>query len=255
MTEEEQLTGGNTHAEIVRIGTTVRRPTGPWTPNVHELLRHLERAGFDGAPRAHGIDDQGREVITYVEGPVVHPARHDLIADDAALGDVARTIRAYHDVVEAFVPLEGPWSDLAHDPVGPHEIVCHGDLAPWNLVRTAHGWVFIDWDTAAPGRRSWDLGWAVMTLVPFFDGSGLDPQRVAERLKVFCDAYGPHLIDRDLIGVAAERAVHDLGLIEGRGGRGEMPFARLLAEGHARTWRRTLARIDEHHDLWSAAVT
>src|SRR6266511_1885361 len=48
---EELLSGGNTSAEVVKIGSTVRRPTGPWTSRVHELLRHLESRGFEGAPR------------------------------------------------------------------------------------------------------------------------------------------------------------------------------------------------------------
>ena len=87
---EERLEGGNTHAAIVRVGDTVRRPTGPWTPSVHALLRHLERSGFGGAPRVHGIDDQGREILDYVEGVVVHPD-HDVLVlgDDSALVEIA----------------------------------------------------------------------------------------------------------------------------------------------------------------------
>ena len=45
------LAGGHTHAGIVRIGDTVRRPTGPWTASVHALLRHLEEHGFTAAPK------------------------------------------------------------------------------------------------------------------------------------------------------------------------------------------------------------
>lgn len=35
---EEPLRGGNS-AIVTRVGDTVRRPTGPWTPAVHLLLR------------------------------------------------------------------------------------------------------------------------------------------------------------------------------------------------------------------------
>ena len=52
MTSQEiPLHGGNV-STVVRVGDTVRRNAGPWTPSVHALLRHLEYVGFTGAPRA-----------------------------------------------------------------------------------------------------------------------------------------------------------------------------------------------------------
>ena len=47
-----------------KVGDTVRRKTGPWTQAVHALLCHLERVGFDGAPRVLGMDYWGREVFS-----------------------------------------------------------------------------------------------------------------------------------------------------------------------------------------------
>src|SRR5205823_2972231 len=55
-------------SEVVQVGGTIRRSTGPWSPAVHAVLRHLEEAGFDGAPRFRGIDGQGREILTRLEG-------------------------------------------------------------------------------------------------------------------------------------------------------------------------------------------
>lgn len=40
--EPEQILGGDARSPVVRIGDTVRRPSGAWTPAVHALLRHLE---------------------------------------------------------------------------------------------------------------------------------------------------------------------------------------------------------------------
>ena len=67
--DETVLTGGNV-AQVVRVGDTIRRSTGPWTPAVHALLTYLELAGFDGAPRARGVDQKGREVLTFLDGDV-----------------------------------------------------------------------------------------------------------------------------------------------------------------------------------------
>jgi hypothetical protein len=46
---EKRLPG--TFSTLAKVGETVRRSTGPWTPAVHALLRYLERVGFDGAVR------------------------------------------------------------------------------------------------------------------------------------------------------------------------------------------------------------
>ncbi|MFE0465507.1 aminoglycoside phosphotransferase family protein, partial [Kitasatospora sp. NPDC058965] len=53
---------------VERIGRTVHRPVGPWTPAVHDLLHHLEAVGYELAPRVLGFDDQGREVLTWIDG-------------------------------------------------------------------------------------------------------------------------------------------------------------------------------------------
>jgi hypothetical protein len=66
---EEILYGGNTSV-VVRVGDTVRRHTGHWTPAVHDLLAHLSSVGFVDAPTVLGIDDQSREVLPFVTGEV-----------------------------------------------------------------------------------------------------------------------------------------------------------------------------------------
>ena len=62
MTAEEQLAGGVANpGSVVRIGDTVRRPSGRNTDGVAALLGHLEAVGFDGVPRFLGLDDNGRQ--------------------------------------------------------------------------------------------------------------------------------------------------------------------------------------------------
>jgi hypothetical protein len=68
MDQEEFLAGGNVAAQVLRIGVTVRKPVTPATPAVEALLAYLSEVGFDGAPRHHGRDEQGRQVLEYVPG-------------------------------------------------------------------------------------------------------------------------------------------------------------------------------------------
>ena len=52
--DEYALDGGNVAAGVVRVGGTVRKPAGFWTPAVEALLSHLRCSGFTGAPRPLG---------------------------------------------------------------------------------------------------------------------------------------------------------------------------------------------------------
>jgi hypothetical protein len=252
---EEELSGGNTHETILRIDDAVHRPTGPWTPGVHALLSHLEQEGFD-APRLRAIDDQGREVLDYVEGEVVHPDHDRLLVSDAALAEVVASIRRFHNAVEGFAaPDRFEWSDRGGDPVGPFEIVCHNDLAPWNLVHTPdRRWVFIDWDLAAPGRRSWDLAFALLTMVPLMPASNLSSRRTLERMNLFRNTYGHNEFPDDILAVAAERCAREADLIDRLGAAGEPPYGRLLREGHAEIWHAAEAHVVEHTPDWQAAL-
>jgi hypothetical protein len=56
------------HRKVVRVGDTVRRPLHPWTPAVHALLRHLEALEFPYSPRVLGIDGEGGEILTFLDG-------------------------------------------------------------------------------------------------------------------------------------------------------------------------------------------
>jgi hypothetical protein len=103
--DEVPLPGGNVGG-AVRVDDTVRRVAGPWTPAVHALLDHLHAAGFDAAPRVRGIDDRGREVLSYIEGETVGdddpwPAWW---RDDDTLVQAIRLLRRFHDVVTTFEP-------------------------------------------------------------------------------------------------------------------------------------------------------
>jgi hypothetical protein len=254
---EERLVGGNTHAEIVKVGDTVRRPTGSWTPGVHALLAHLERCGYGGAPRALGVDGEGREVLTYIAGDVVWPDHVELVESGAALAEIAATIRAFHDAVASFAGVgDFAWSERGADPSGPAEILCHNDLAPWNLVHGGDGgWAFIDWDLAAPGRRSWDLALALLSLVPLMPGRTRTDVRTRERIATFRAAYGADRFPSDVLAVAVERCQVEADLIDRLGAVGEEPYARLRAEGHALVWHDAARHIAAGAPAWEAALS
>src|SRR5579871_1663987 len=104
--KEIPLSGGNV-TPVVRINETVRRAVGPWSPAVHDLLRHLEARGFDAAPRVLGIDEQGREILTYIPGEVGRYPLPSYMWTDDTLVAAARLLRRYHDATIDYVPPPG----------------------------------------------------------------------------------------------------------------------------------------------------
>jgi hypothetical protein len=169
----------------------VRRRAGSWTPAVHGLLRHLEHVGFDGAPRALGIDEQGREILSYIDGdpPTVSPPPlPHVIWAERSLVAAATLLRRYHDALEDFVPPGGAMWRMPSDEA---ETICHNDVGPPNTVfRNGEVVAMIDFDQAGPGRRVWDVAVGAWRWVPISSRPEQQPRERARRLRIFCDAYG-----------------------------------------------------------------
>lgn len=193
-------------------------------------------------------------VLEYVPGTVADAMPP---MTEAELGRVGRLIRDLHDAAAGF----SPPADAVWDVVIPpdrEELICHHDLAPWNLVRgPAEGggerWVFIDWDCAGPGSRLWDLAYAAHGFVPL-EPHG-DPAVDAPRLRALVDGYGLGRPQREAL---PELIVgHTLGMYELllRGSRtGEQPWARLFAEGHGEYWGAAASYVEEHLETWGRAL-
>ncbi|MCC5575872.1 aminoglycoside phosphotransferase family protein [Microtetraspora sp. AC03309] len=254
---EEILSGGGVN-QVVRVGTTVRRPAGPWTRGVHALLRHLAEAGFDGAPRAHGLDESGREVLDFVPGEVAHYPLPDHVWTDVTLEAVARLLRAYHDATTSFRPSEHQdWYFPAREPA---EVICHGDVAPYNCVfRHGRPVAFIDFDTAHPGPRLGDVAYAAYRFAPLTavgDGEPVRPvEEQARRLRLFCDAYGLGDDDRAALPEIARERLHALvAHMRDQAAAGNAAFAGHLAAGHHTLYLTDAAHIDRHADLFRTAL-
>ena len=187
---EHSLPGGWVTSGVVRIGDTVRRPLATNAVFAQRLLRHLELVSFDAAPRHLGVDEKGRQILSFIEGDVPSDCRA-AVWSDAELGAIASLLRRFHDATSGAEVASGA------------EVVCHNDFGPWNLV-WRHGLPVgvIDFDNAAPGRRLDDLGYALWKALNL----GLIVVPTAEqrrRAAVFAAAYGAR-VDSSLL-----RAIED----------------------------------------------
>lgn len=177
-----------------RVGDTMRREAGPWTVTIHDLLRHVRANGVPWVPEPQGRDRDGREMVSYMEGEVPGYPMPAWVWEEAVLVRAAAMLREYHDATAGF-PQDGPWRLPAHEPV---EVICHNDFAPYNLV--FHDGIpvgAIDFDTASPGPRVWDLAYLAYRLVPLTAPENPDVPPTPEdtraaRLERLCAAYsGP----------------------------------------------------------------
>lgn len=204
-TAETRLPGGGMGG-AVRAGDTVRRAGGPWTPTVQRLLAHLRAAGVPGVPEPLGVDDRGRDVTGLVPGEVPAYPLPAWVWHDDVLADAAALLRRVHDASASFDRTGATWRLPEHDPA---EVVCHSDTSPDNMVfRDGRPVALIDWDTAAPGPRTWDLAYLAYRLVPLGPaGADAVPVPLAERrrrLELLCREYGG-VRPRDVVPVVPVR--------------------------------------------------
>jgi Phosphotransferase enzyme family len=240
--EEIPLTGGHINA-VVKVGTTVRRRVGPWSESVHQLLRILEVAGYQHAPRFLGIDDRGREVLSYIDGDLA------LHADDAA----GRILREFHDAQPVVNPTYVSWNDIGREVDGVAEVICHNDFTPYNAICRDHSLVaMIDFDLSAPGSRTWDLAWTAINWVPLFHPSDHprqrpDPPESGRRLTLLATAYGHEDLGA-LVAAIRKRIGHLLAVSDEQRLAGDA-WA-LATEPHLPFWRRVRDYIEDAHPTW-----
>lgn len=254
--EPQFLVGGDVTDELVRIGDTVRRPWDRHAPLVRAVLRHLEDAGFDGAPRYLGVDAMDREVLSYLPGEVAGRPRPAWFRDQDRLASVAVLLRDYHAAMEGFVlsPALADCWEVPGLPLGipdvvePDELLGHQDITPENVVfRDGVAVALIDFDLARPASRLLEVVNALVHWGQLADPEDREPampdEEVFARCRVFVDAYG---LDRDgrerLAEVAALRSRRSWHLMEHR--------SRVEGGGWQRMWDQGVGAVITRRVAW-----
>ena len=247
MTEEEILSGGNASGVVVRVGSTVRKPWTDATPNVLAFMTAVRAAGVD-VPAALGQDAQGRQVTEFI------PGRLALDSDpltQAELGRVGAMVRAIHDASEAFTPEPGA-SWITAIPSTGEELICHNDLAPWNLI-IGERWTFIDWDAAAPSTRLWDLAYAAQAFT--LSNTQQSPKEAARNLAAFVDGYDADLgLRAGLAAAMYRRAAAMYDLLSSSHEAGQEPWGTMYTNGHGDHWRAATQYARQHQSIWAEAL-
>ena len=206
--EGEQILSGGNMGGAVRVGGTVRRPAGAWTPTIQRLLRHLREQGINWVPEPLGRDDRGRDRLSFLPGVVPQYPLPDWIWHDDVLVKAGRLLAQLHQASGSFDARGAVWQMPHHEPA---EVICHNDFAPYNMVFTGQRLSgVIDWDTASPGPRLWDLAYLAYRLVPLSDPANVDGlasslSERARRLRLLCTAYGTAVQPAEVVAMAMRR--------------------------------------------------
>ena len=248
------LSGGNSNDGIVRIGDTVRRTMTPERHSVYRVLSFLHKSGFKSCPQFLGIDEQGRETLTFIEGHCsINP---EFWRTERYLISAATLLRSYHDAVEPFVAKDDDQWGFEYPDRSRHEVICHNDFAPYNLIYDEDGFnAVIDFDLAGPGPRIRDVAYAAYWLVPLsFNAEDMKPFAKDDvnnnnlRLKQFCHTYGipadKELLDRvsEVLHYMADEEV----MIDSIGAEAT---GRLKADGHLDHWATEAIAFDCNRSL------
>lgn len=246
MEGEESLEGGNAAEGVVRLGDTVRKPWLPTTAATNSYVTHLRAAGID-APRPLGRDEHGRQIIEFVPGRL---AQDDQPFGVAALQRVGHLVRRIHDASADYPVPDAQWPVLI--PVPDPNLICHNDLAPWNLI-TGERWVFIDWDGAGPSTRLWDLAYSAQAFANMNPSAPVAD--AAARLRAFVDGYGADHGIRDALPAAiADRTIAMYELLRASHARGQEPWASMFVTGHGEYWQSVAAYVNKNWAAWIDAV-
>lgn len=230
MDDGELLAGGNASGAVRRVGDTVRKPWLETSPQVARYLHHLAAHGID-VPQVRGRDEQGRGVVDFVPGRM---------AIETAPLPVDRVRR-----VGGLLP--------SPDDLPGQVLVCHNDVATWNLVLDGQRMVLIDWDGAGPSTRPWDLAYAAISFAHTVPDAGVG--QCATRLSALADGCGADDRMRRLLPPTMTRRARAMWrhLADARA-TGWQPWARMHDEGHGEHWLRTARFVEEHQDAWHDAL-
>jgi len=224
--------------------------------NEDVLQDHLEAVGFPYAPRALGIDEEGREVLGYLEGESGPQGWAGVVPDDG-LAAFARLLREVHDATTGFTPPDRAVLAVYTHTSTEAEVVCHGDFGPWNMVWQEQRPVgLIDFDFARPGARLHDIAYALQYVAPFRDDAEcvrwLHHPRAPDRrrrLELFCSAYGLSSLDGIVDAVIGEQR-ENVERVRRLAGAGHEPQASWVAEGYLRDLGGKLAWSEAHRHLF-----
>ncbi|SHI16244.1 aminoglycoside phosphotransferase family protein [Clostridium intestinale] len=253
-------------SEVFYDGNNIYRNLKPYSKTIHKLLRHLENKKINFVPRFLGIDyEKNQEILTFMEGNIVenYPDIDALEYKMKNIKLIANMLKEYHDAtVDFHYGEEDEWF-LEYKGGLDKEVICHNDIASYNITFSNNAPVgIIDFDTACPAPRIWDIAYAVYRFVPLskkvyvpYKNDYRDYKRACDSeerkvlIKKFADSYGDYEV-KDILENVILRLESLVELFNSECQKGNMEFIKMKNEGHQEFYIEEIKFIKQNMNDW-----
>ena len=262
--KEKEFKKGNI-SEVIQVGNIVYRDIKPQSKSIHRLLLHLEKKGIQFCPRFLGLNDNNQEMLSFVEGETIedYPEINEIQSKVMAVQMAVKMLREYHDATLDFERYPDDIWFLNYEGELQTEVICHNDFAPYNVTYKNNRPIgLIDFDTACPAPRIWDVAYAVYHFVPLgmdiynpdtnkyrrYDQT-LDCSERRLLLSTFLDTYGIEDFSEVLENVIM-RLQALVKLFDEECHKGNAAFVKMKEEGHQQLYLNEIEFITENMYEW-----
>jgi thiamine kinase-like enzyme len=220
-------------------------------------------------------------MLSFVEGETIedYPTQNDIQSKMMTVQLAAKMLREYHDATLDFERRDEDIWFLSYEGNLKKEVICHNDFAPYNVTfKHNNPSGLIDFDTACPAPRIWDVAYAVYRFVPLsmevYDpntnkyrkyNKTLDCSERALLLCTFLEAYARGIEDGITVSEVEVIDVLDVlevlqnvimrlealvKLFDEECSKGNVAFIKMKAEGHQKLYIDDIAFIKENMSDW-----
>ncbi|MEX1308487.1 MAG: aminoglycoside phosphotransferase family protein [Eubacteriales bacterium] len=252
-------------SDVVIKSDTVIRDLKPQSHTIHRLLKHLKNKGLNFVPRFLGLVDDTHERLSFVAGETAedYPLSDDLEKQTQTVKAAAKMLRTFHDATLDFQQTSDDIWFLSYDGPLEKQVICHNDFAPYNVTFDKGLPVgIIDFDTACPAPRIWDIAYALYRFIPLgretfcvsantyrpYDKNA-DQQTRRCLIDTFLDAYGFPDKTSALQHIPL-RLQSLVDLFDAQCRAGDTAFIRMRDEGHQQLYKDEIAFINQNMNDW-----
>lgn len=253
-------------SEVFYDGNNIHRDLKPYSKTIHRLLKHLENKKIKFVPYFLGVDYENKqEILTFINGNTIenYPDIDDIEHKIKNIKLIANMLKEYHDATLDFNHSEEDEWFLEYNGELDKEVICHNDIAPYNITFSKNKPIgIIDFDTACPAPRIWDIAYALYRFVPLSRKVYVPDRNIyreyskesdSEERKVlinkFIDSYGDYKVE-DVLKNVILRLESLVKLFDRECQKGNPVFINMKNEGHQELYIEEIKFIKENMNDW-----